>query len=129
MVRWERALYSGRLLPPEQQAELTSLVSTTTGRPIERTTPEDPSGFGLGVAQVTAPELGTFWFYEGATLGFRFLHVHLAELDLTVAIGVNSTVLDDQIGALALEVYDTLAGQGVVPARPVPAGAAVRTVP
>ena len=27
----KRALYAGLLLPPEQQAELTSLVSTTTG--------------------------------------------------------------------------------------------------
>ena len=50
MTRWERALYSGRLLPPKQQAELKSLVSTTTGRPIARTSAADPRGFGLGIA-------------------------------------------------------------------------------
>ncbi|MCW2618219.1 MAG: (Serine-type) D-alanyl-D-alanine carboxypeptidase, partial [Modestobacter sp.] len=37
MTRWERALCSGRLLPAEQQAELTSLVSARTGQPIDRT--------------------------------------------------------------------------------------------
>ena len=32
MTRWERALYGGRLLPAQQQAELESLVSLKTGR-------------------------------------------------------------------------------------------------
>ena len=36
LTLWERALYAGRLLPPGQQAELTSLVSTATGQPIEQ---------------------------------------------------------------------------------------------
>ncbi|MCW2576328.1 MAG: (Serine-type) D-alanyl-D-alanine carboxypeptidase [Modestobacter sp.] len=53
MNRWERALYSGRLLPAEQQAELTSLVSARTGRPIERTSATDPQGCALGFAQLT----------------------------------------------------------------------------
>jgi D-alanyl-D-alanine carboxypeptidase len=75
MTRWERALYSAALLPAEQQAELTSLVSTQTGLPIEQTSLEDPTGFGLGVAQLTAPGLGTAWSYEGGTVGFRMLHI------------------------------------------------------
>src|SRR3954451_22691013 len=37
MTRWERALYGGRLLPPQQQGELESLISTKTGQPIART--------------------------------------------------------------------------------------------
>jgi D-alanyl-D-alanine carboxypeptidase len=121
MTRWERALYEGGLLPPEQQAELTSLVSTATGQPIGQTSPADPSGFGLGVAQVTAEPLGTFWAYEGGTLGFRTLHVYLPESGLIMAMGLNSQPADDQIGALAQTVYDTLVEQGVVPA---PVGAA-----
>ena len=122
MTRWERALYSGRLLPPEQQKELTSLVSTATGQPIEQTSPADPSGFGLGVAQVTAEELGTFWVYEGGTLGFRTLHVYLPESGLIMAMGLNSQPADDQISALALSVADTLVSQGALPAS-VSAGA------
>jgi D-alanyl-D-alanine carboxypeptidase len=121
LTRWERALYTGRLLPPEQQAELTSLVSTATGQPIEQTSLTDPSGFGLGVAQFTAEELGTFWVYEGGTLGFRTLHVYLPEPGLIMAIGLNSQPADDQIVALALSVIDTLVSQGVIPA-PVGAG-------
>ena len=119
---WTRALYAGRLLPPRQQAELTSLVSTATGQPIEQTSPADPSGFGLGVAQMTAEPLGTFWFYEGSTLGFRVLHVYLPESGLIMALGLNSRPADSQIALLALSVYDTLVEQGVLPAPVATAG-------
>jgi D-alanyl-D-alanine carboxypeptidase len=122
LTRWVRALYSGHLLPPEQQAELTSLVSTTTRQPIERTTPDDPSGFGLGVVQVTAEPLGTFWMYEGGTLGFRTLHVYLPESGVVMAMGLNSATADDAIITLALAVHETLVEQGAVPA-PVAAAA------
>ncbi len=120
MTWWARVLYEGWLLPPQQQAELLSLVSTATGEPIEGTTPEDPGGFGLGVAQLT-DALGTFWFYEGQTLGFRFLHVHFPESGVIVAMGLNSSPDEDQIVVLATSVYDTLAAHGVV--EPAPAGA------
>jgi D-alanyl-D-alanine carboxypeptidase len=118
MTRWERALYDGWLLPPQQQAELLSLVSTATGEPIEGTTADDPRGFGLGVAQMT-DDLGTFWFYEGETLGFRFLQAYFPESGLIIAIGLNSRPDEDQIGALATAVYDTLRVQGAL--EPAPA--------
>jgi D-alanyl-D-alanine carboxypeptidase len=123
MIRWERALYSGRLLPPEQQAELTSLVSTQTGEPIEQTSPTDPAGFGLGVAQLTAEPIGTFWFYEGETLGFRTLHAYLPESEVIIAIGLNSHPADDQIGPLSVSVYETLMSEGVLSTQ-APVGAA-----
>jgi D-alanyl-D-alanine carboxypeptidase len=122
LTRWTRVLYSGDLLPDEQQAELTSLVSTTTGQPIERTTPDDPSGFGLGVFQVAAEPLGTFWMYEGGTLGFRTLHVYLPESGVVMAMGLNSATADDAVITLALAVHETLVEQGAVPA-PVAAAA------
>jgi D-alanyl-D-alanine carboxypeptidase len=122
MTRWERALYSGRLLPAEQQAELTSLISTKTGQPIDRTSPTDPKGFGLGVAQLTAEKLSTVWFYEGETLGFRTLHVYVPGSGLIMAMGLNSQPADDRIATLAESVYATLVSQGVVPAAPAPAG-------
>jgi D-alanyl-D-alanine carboxypeptidase len=116
LTRWARALYAGDVLPAEQQAELTSLVSTATGKPIERTSEADPSGYGLGVAQVTAEPLGTFWVYEGGTLGFRTLHVHLPESGLVMAIGLNSQPSDDRIVELALAVHETLVAHRVVEA-------------
>lgn len=54
-----------------QQAELQSLVSTKTGRPIGTTSQADPAGYGLGVQQGTTQEFGTFWLYEGGTFEFR----------------------------------------------------------
>jgi D-alanyl-D-alanine carboxypeptidase len=122
MTRWERALYEGELLPPQQQDELESLVSTATGEPIEQTSAEDPRGFGLGVAQMT-DDLGTFWFYEGETLGFRALHVYFPDSGLIAAMTLNSTADEDSIGALATSVYGTLAAHGLVPAVPAGAGA------
>jgi D-alanyl-D-alanine carboxypeptidase len=120
MTRWERALYEGELLPPQQQAALLNLVSTATGEPIEQTSPAEPRGFGLGVAQMT-DDLGTFWFYEGATFGFRALHAYFLDSGVIIAVNLNSRPDDDQIGALTTSVYGTLAEHGLVP--PVPAGA------
>jgi D-alanyl-D-alanine carboxypeptidase len=115
MTVWERALYTGRLLPPRQEAELMSLVSAKTGKPIARTSPADPMGFGLGIAQITVEPLGTVWFYEGETLGFRTLHVYLPRSGLIMAMGLNSQPADDKIGALVVAVYKTLVGHGVLP--------------
>ncbi|MGY1636304.1 serine hydrolase domain-containing protein [Geodermatophilus sp. SYSU D00742] len=120
-ARWARALYTGRLLPPEQQEELTGLVSTATGEPIEQTSPADPSGFGLGVAQVTVEGLGTLWTYEGGTWGFRSLHLYLPGSGLVLTMALNSLPVEDRIVALALAVHDTLVEHGVVSA---PVGAA-----
>ncbi|GAA4736287.1 hypothetical protein GCM10023328_15790 [Modestobacter marinus] len=121
MTRWERALYGGRLLPPQQQAELESLISTTTGQPIARTSVDDPQGFGLGIAQLTVEELGTFWFYEGETLGFRALHAYFPDSGVIIAIGLNSATDDDQSAVLMTTVHDTLRAHGLVRPQPVPA--------
>jgi D-alanyl-D-alanine carboxypeptidase len=114
MTRWERALYSGSLLPAAQQAELTSLVSTRTGQPIARTSLDDPTAFGLGVAQLTVRGLGTAWYFEGGTLGFRTVHVYLPESGVIVAMGLNSATADDQLSALSESVIRTLVEQGFV---------------
>ena len=122
MTRWERAMYDGRVLPASQQAELLSLVSTRTGQPIARTSLSDPGGFGLGVAQFTDAKLGTFWLYEGGTLGFRTLHVYLPGSGVIMAMGLNSAPSQDHIVALAMSVYDTLASHGLT-------GSGVRQAP
>jgi D-alanyl-D-alanine carboxypeptidase len=81
-------MYGGRLLPRHQQRELLSLVCVKTGRPIEHTTPSDPAGFGLGTAQLTNPKIGRVWFYEGATLAFRTLHVYLPRSGVILALAL-----------------------------------------
>jgi D-alanyl-D-alanine carboxypeptidase len=123
LSRWERVLYFGHLLPPKQQAELESLVSLKTGQPITSTSATDPLGFGLGVAQTTAPELGTFWTYEGEGFAHRVVHATFPDSGLIITLGLNSATesANDQIAALTKTVYETLQAAGLVHPRPAPA--------
>jgi D-alanyl-D-alanine carboxypeptidase len=114
VTRWARALYTGSILAPQQRAELMSLVSQKTGKPIRATSQSHPGGFGLGVAQVTKPGTGTVWFYEGITLGYRMLHVYFPKQDVVIAFGLNSQPdhKQDQAGNLVLAIYKTLHAAG-----------------
>ncbi len=94
---WSRELYEGTtLLPPKQKAELLSLVSTKTAKPLAKPTPDDPSGFGLGVVERYDKGLGTFWFYQGETLGFRAAHLYFPDSGLAVAIFANSRPIEKE---------------------------------
>lgn len=108
--RWARALYEGKLLPARQQAELMTLVSTKTGKPIAATSASEPRGFGLGVAQLTKAPLGRIWYYEGETFGYRVLHAWLPQSDTVVSIGLNSqpNAKEDHIGDLMALVVSAL---------------------
>jgi D-alanyl-D-alanine carboxypeptidase len=113
LAKWDRALYTGRVLPGKQQRELLSLVSTATGKPIKTTTLADPAGYGLGVSQVTSKTLGTVWYYEGETTGFRVVNLVVPRSGTVIAIGVNSATLNDHTAALATSVYQTLHKAGL----------------
>ena len=110
MAKWDRALYTGRLLARKQQRELESLISQKTGRPIARTTLADPSGFGLGIEQTTKISTGTVWNYEGETNGFRVIHIYAPRSGALIAVGVNSAAApaNDHLGRLAVSVYQVL---------------------
>jgi D-alanyl-D-alanine carboxypeptidase len=114
MTVWERALYSGRMLPKKQQAELTSLVSIPDGVPIESSSDKVPNAFGLGVQQSTGQPFGTFWNYEGGTLGVRSLHLYLPESGVIMAMGFNSNPDKDHAFELASAVYSTLRTHGLI---------------
>jgi D-alanyl-D-alanine carboxypeptidase len=114
---WSRALYRGLLLPPRQQRELESLISTTTSQPIATSTLSDPEGYGLGVAQITTPETGTVWYYEGATFGARVLHLYDAATGVFIVVAVNSDAGPDNLLSLAVSVFQTLqTGKTAAPA-------------
>jgi D-alanyl-D-alanine carboxypeptidase len=109
LTGWVRALYLGPVLASAQRAELTSLVSQSTGAPIAQVSASNPRGFGLGVAQVFQPAVGgAVWFYEGETLGYRMVHLYFPAQDAVLVIGLNSQPTDDQIGQLLTTVYQTL---------------------
>ena len=116
MTTWDRDLYLGRELPPRQQRQLESLVSETTGKPISTTTPADPAGYGLGVQQLTYQPIGTVWTYEGGTLGYRVEHYYFPHSAIIIALAVNSATdaANDQLGTLAVTVYQTLQKAGAV---------------
>ncbi|MGA2761157.1 MAG: serine hydrolase domain-containing protein [Candidatus Cybelea sp.] len=108
---WARALYQGTtLLPQKQKAELLSLISTKTAKPLAKPTAADPAGFGLGVASRFMPAFGAFWFYQGETLGFRCAHLYFPDSDLVVAIFANSrpTEKTSDIPQLFQKIYATI---------------------
>jgi D-alanyl-D-alanine carboxypeptidase len=92
--RWMRAVFEGRVVPPEQQAEWLSMVSVKTGEPIAELTPDDPQGFALGLVQMLTPD-GPFWFYQGMTLGYRTLYAWFEEDDVLITVQTNSQPDDD----------------------------------
>jgi D-alanyl-D-alanine carboxypeptidase len=116
LTRWARALYTGPMLAPKQRAELFSLVSWKTGKPIAKTSPSDPSGFGLGVVQITTPEVGTVWWYQGETLGYRVFHVYFPRQDAVIAFGLNSSPDSNENdgGKLGITIYKTLHAAGML---------------
>jgi D-alanyl-D-alanine carboxypeptidase len=113
LVKWSRALFTGRVLPRKQQRELESLVSRRTGKPIKKITPSDPAGFGLGVSQTTVPALGTVWIYGASTWGFRSVLTYVPRPGTAIALGANSLPEDDQLPALGTAVFQMLRRAGV----------------
>jgi D-alanyl-D-alanine carboxypeptidase len=116
VTRWCRALYQGSVLQPQQRRELMTLVSQQTAKPIARTTPSEPRGFGLGVGALYIPKMGHVWFYEGMTLGYRMTYVYLPKADVVFAVGLNSQPdkKQDRVGVLMTAVYDRLHAAGKV---------------
>lgn len=112
LTRWARALYTGSVLAPKQRAELFSLVSSKTGKPIAKTSPGDPNGFGLGVAQSTMPEIGTVWWYLGETLGYRMFLIYFPRQDALIAYGLNSAPDKSDGSKLGIAIYKTLHAAG-----------------
>jgi D-alanyl-D-alanine carboxypeptidase len=114
LAHWARALYTGALVPPKQQAELEKIVSLKTGKPISDVSEAEPRGFGLGIARMMVPKLGTIWWYEGETLGYRMVQVYFPKSNVVVTFGLNSqpTKKDDHVPQLVQSLYDTLHASG-----------------
>jgi D-alanyl-D-alanine carboxypeptidase len=88
--RWMRAVFKGRVAPPKQQAEWMALVSIKTGAPIADVTADDPRGFSLGLGKAVLGSVGSHWFYQGETLGYRTLYVWFEEDNLMITLQTNS---------------------------------------
>jgi D-alanyl-D-alanine carboxypeptidase len=116
LAHWARALYTGELVPAKQQAELEKIVSLKTGKPIADVSEAEPRGFGLGIARMMVPKLGTIWWYEGETLGYRMVQVYFPKRNVVVTFGLNSqpTKKEDHVPQLVQSLYATLHASGNV---------------
>lgn len=115
IVRWVQALFINDALltkqqRQQQQQQLTSMVSLATGKPLAKTTKDDPKGFALGVIQAYNSKVGRFWYYEGETLGFRAFYMYVPCNQIILATTVNSATNgeNDHIHLLLQEVYAAL---------------------
>ncbi|MGH3398706.1 MAG: serine hydrolase domain-containing protein, partial [Streptosporangiaceae bacterium] len=115
LATWDRALYSGQLLPRRQQHQLESLVSEATGKPIRRATPGGPYGYGLGVQQQNSRQTGPFWAYEGQAFGARVVNQYFPRTGISIILAVNSATDNDDVSDLSSSVYQTLQRAGVIP--------------
>ncbi|HET6184593.1 MAG TPA: serine hydrolase domain-containing protein [Acetobacteraceae bacterium] len=104
LAAWIRALFALRVIPQKQLREMTSLVSTGTGRPIAQTTSGDPSAFGLDLARRYDAKLGSFWFYQGTTLGFRAIFGYWPQYGLLITTATNSQPAqgEDKLGQIVV---------------------------
>mgnify|MGYP001201674795 CR=1 FL=1 len=104
VLHWVQALFEEEaLLNQAQKKQMQKLVSTKSGKPVERTDSEDPEGFGLGIVQKYDPNIGRFWFYEGETLGYRSLYMYLpCNKVIIVALFNSATNSENDHGGLLM---------------------------
>jgi D-alanyl-D-alanine carboxypeptidase len=112
VTRWMRAVFEGRVVPPKQQAEWVSLVSTKTGEPITEVSDAHPQGFALGLVRGMTPT-GRVWFYQGTTLGYRTLYVWYEGDGILITVQTNSQPNDDanKLSAVAEAIYAAVKAQ------------------
>ena len=91
LAKWVRALFALRVFPEKQLIEMTQMVSNRTGEPIADVSAADPRGFALDLGRIYDKSMGgTFWFYQGDTLGFRTIFAYWPQYDLLMTGGTNS---------------------------------------
>jgi D-alanyl-D-alanine carboxypeptidase len=90
--RWVRAMFSDTLLPPKQKEELFSLVSEGSGQPIRVVSPNDSTGFSMGIVQRWADFLKSpiVWTYTGQSYGYTVQWFHRPGDELVFVIASNS---------------------------------------
>lgn len=115
VARWVRALFSDRLLPPREKAELFALVSQASGRPITVTSPADPRGYSLGIGQNWLPLTGgPLWAYQGETFGNEVLWARRAGDPMIVVVAQNSATANNHLAALYETVLRILEPRAVI---------------
>jgi len=117
VTQWARLLFTGDVLSDTERAELTKLVSMTTGKPVDGATADDRRAFGLGVGQTIVDDV-RFWFYEGEPMGARMFYGYFPQKDLVIAIAANSAGNTDALGPALVTIYEAVTGETVTVSPP-----------
>ncbi|ALG08638.1 serine hydrolase domain-containing protein [Kibdelosporangium phytohabitans] len=102
LAAFERALFSGQLLPPAQMAELKTTVPISGG-----------GGYGLGVGYASTP-CGGVWNHSGAVLGYFSMWLTSEDGSKQVVTAANEfhmiggTKGQQDVGKAALDAYCAL---------------------
>jgi D-alanyl-D-alanine carboxypeptidase len=106
--RWMRAVFGGKVVPPQQQKQWTELVSMQTGEPITEVSADDPGGFALGLGRRILGPFGARWFYQGESLGYRTLYVWFDDEDLMITVQTNTQPPDgtDKLRDAVIALYE-----------------------
>jgi D-alanyl-D-alanine carboxypeptidase len=73
-----------------------TVVSDKTGEPIDGPPKENPGAFGLGVGAGFRAAMGSYWYYQGMTLGYRVLYAYFPTNGAIIVVGLNSQPDDKQ---------------------------------
>jgi len=82
-AHWVRHLYAGGMLKPRPAPRDDDHGLQCDRQADRRDERRRSKGFGLGVGQLTMPKIGTLWFYEGETLGYRALYGYFPKEDVS----------------------------------------------
>jgi D-alanyl-D-alanine carboxypeptidase len=114
---WVRKLFEGNVLKTKQLAELETLVAIPSGKPVDKLGGDVKAGFGLGVFKIDDPNFGTFWAYQGSTIGYRATYNLLTKSGTIISVFTNSqtTKAENKISeGLFKTLYATLKQFGKV---------------
>ncbi|MGQ3891219.1 serine hydrolase domain-containing protein [Legionella sp. CNM-4043-24] len=108
VLSWVDELFvKDRLLTAEEKKTMQSMISLTTGKPIRQTDKSDPKAFALGISQGYDEVMGTYWFYEGKTLGYRAVYMYSPASNIIIVTLYNSATNseNDKVGELIQKIY------------------------
>jgi len=123
LAKWTRALFGGRVIPPQQLKEMMTLVSQDTGEAVDHATPGH-AAFGLDLGQGYGENLGgLFWFYEGSTLGYRVIFAFWPRYNLVMTVATNTQPPEgqDQLAPFVFgKVLHILGAAGIISPSAIP---------
>jgi D-alanyl-D-alanine carboxypeptidase len=91
--KWTSKLFTpGMVLSNAQFKKLTTLISQSTGKPINQPGLNDPNAYGLGIGAIYDSQLHTsIYIYQGITFGCRAIYVYLPKTNTSIVIAANSS--------------------------------------